>query len=66
MEITEQTNTPRLETTTQSIKLYKNSKGYNWEIKILSLDIDHIEKLNNEMIARFEDAYKETKQDEEN
>ena len=37
----------------ESIKLTKNTKGYNWEIKLLSLDIDALEKLNNEMIKRF-------------
>lgn len=36
-----------------SIKLMKMSRGYNWEIKIISLDIDALEKLNNEMIERF-------------
>jgi hypothetical protein len=37
-----------------SIKIYKNTKGkYNWDIKILSLDIDEIERLNNEMLSRF-------------
>ena len=35
------------------IKLYKNTKGYNWEIKQLSLDIDELEKLNDEMINRY-------------
>ncbi|MFW6047224.1 MAG: hypothetical protein ACOCP4_05510 [Candidatus Woesearchaeota archaeon] len=40
----------------ESIKLIKNSKGYNWEIKILnptgealtSSDIDRIKKLDEE------------------
>lgn len=35
------------------IKLIKNTKGYNWEIKMLSLDINEIERLNNEMINKF-------------
>lgn len=35
------------------IKVIKNTKGYNWEIKMLSLDIDELTKLNNEMINRF-------------
>ena len=30
-----------------SIKLVKNTKGYGWELKILSLDIEALEKLNN-------------------
>lgn len=37
----------------ESIKLYKNSRGYNWEIRILSNDIDRIIELNNKMVAEF-------------
>ena len=39
----------------ESIKLYKNSRGYNWEIKILSNDIDRIIELNNQMVEEFGD-----------
>ena len=35
------------------IKLVKNTKGFGWEIKQLSLDVEELEKLNNEMINRF-------------
>lgn len=35
------------------IKLIKNTKGYNWEIKQLSLDIKELEKLNNELLTKF-------------
>ena len=35
------------------LKLMKNTKGYNWEIKQLSLDFEQLEKLNQEMINRF-------------
>ena len=35
------------------IKLIKNTKGYNWEIKQLSLNLEEMEKLNNEMINKF-------------
>jgi len=35
------------------IKLIKNTKGYNWEIKQLSLSIDELEKLNNELLTKF-------------
>lgn len=35
------------------IKLTKNTKGYQWEISLLSLDIDALEKLNIEMMKRF-------------
>jgi len=37
----------------ESIKLIKNTKGYNWEIKILELDVDKLEKLNTELERRF-------------
>ena len=37
------------------IKLMKNTRGYNWEIKQLSLDIPEIVKLNDEMIQMFND-----------
>lgn len=37
----------------QSIELTKNSRGYNWKIKLLSHDIDKLEKLDNEMIKKF-------------
>jgi hypothetical protein len=37
----------------ESLKLIKMTKGYNWEIKLTSLDVDKLEKLNNEMINRF-------------
>lgn len=36
-----------------SIKLTRNSKGYNWEIKILEIDIDRMERLDNEMKKRW-------------
>ena len=39
--------------TTEGLKLSKNTKGYNWEIKLKELNIDKIEELNNEMIKRF-------------
>lgn len=43
---------PRFEQT-DSIKLIKNSRGYNWEIKILSLDVDKIAELNKRMDGHF-------------
>ena len=38
----------------ESIKLMKMSKGYNWEIKTLDMDLDRLEGLNNSMKARFQ------------
>lgn len=36
-----------------SIKLMKMSKGYQWEIKILSLDVEAIAKINSELEAKY-------------
>ena len=36
----------QLRTDTESIKLFKNSKGYNWEIKILDLDIERLVEID--------------------
>lgn len=43
----------RLATDTESLKLYKNTKGFNWEIKILSTDVERLYKLNNDMMIKF-------------
>ena len=50
MEITNET---QKEAVTESLKLIKNTKGYGWEIRILSTDISRIEQLNNEMLLKF-------------
>jgi hypothetical protein len=36
------------------IKLIKNSRGYNWEIKLNCTDIDKLKKLDNRMKEEFE------------
>lgn len=41
-----------------SIKITHNSKGYNWEIRLIGADmevIEKLEKLNDEMKMRFKD-----------
>lgn len=50
--MTDEINIPMIEQK-ESIKLMKMSKGFQWEIKLLSLDIDRLEQLNNEMKKRF-------------
>jgi hypothetical protein len=35
------------------IKLIKNTKGYQWEISLLSLDVDELEGINNKMLKKF-------------
>ena len=37
----------------ESVKLVKNSKGYTWEIRLLSIDLDKLEHINNDMKIRF-------------
>jgi hypothetical protein len=37
----------------ESLKLIKNTKGYNWEIKILEINPQRIEEINNLMISKF-------------
>lgn len=33
----------------ESVKLSKNSKGYNWEIRLLSTDIPRLQELDRQM-----------------
>ncbi len=37
----------------ESLKLVKNTKGYNWEIKLLEINPDRLEEINNIMITKF-------------
>jgi len=37
------------------IKLMKNTKGYNWDFKVLTTDVTVVEKLNNELLTKFGD-----------
>jgi len=48
---------------TETIKLVKNTKGYNWEIKILptsktlgDTDLNRLESLNKDIRRRFENV----------
>ena len=41
------------EDVTQYLKLTRNSKGYNWEIKVNVLDIEKLTKLNQELLEQF-------------
>lgn len=38
----------------EGLKLTRNSKGYNWEIKLTEINIERIDKINEDMKARFE------------
>lgn len=55
MEI-EQGHTIKLDPEQESIKLYKNSKGYNWEVKIIGIDLDRLRKINDELIKQYGDT----------
>ena len=39
------------------LKLTHNSRGYGWEIVILSNDVDELERINEEMLKRFGGAH---------
>jgi hypothetical protein len=38
---------------TEKLKLFKNSKGYNWEIVINEVNIERLAELNNQMDQTF-------------
>ena len=38
-----------------SIKLIRNSRGYSWEIRITSLDVEALEVINQRLINKFGD-----------
>jgi hypothetical protein len=37
----------------ESVKLFRNSKGYTWEIRLIEIDLDRLEKIDNDMKTRF-------------
>jgi len=37
----------------ESLKLVKNTKGYGWEIKLLEINPNRLEEINNIMITKF-------------
>lgn len=43
----------QLRTDTESIKLFKNTKGYNWEIKIIGIDIPRLVEINQKLQDEF-------------
>jgi hypothetical protein len=49
----ENTIQPTSEVITENIKLIKNTKGYNWEIRVIGLDVDKVAKINDIMVGRF-------------
>lgn len=42
-----------IQSSTEKIKLIKNSRGYQWEITILTLDPQKLKALDNEMNTLF-------------
>jgi len=42
----------------ESLKLIKNTKGFNWEIKLLEINPKRLEEINNIMITKFEKEVK--------
>ena len=43
----------QIRTDSEYIKLIKNNKGYNWEIKVLSTEIARVVELNDKMKEEF-------------
>jgi len=43
--------TPQVKETVETLKLTKNTKGYNWEIKIIGIDVERLDKINEKMVA---------------
>lgn len=37
----------------ESIKLMKMSKGYQWEIKTLDMDLDRLSKINKRLLEEY-------------
>ena len=39
----------------ESIKITHNSRGYNFEFKILSLDVDLLDEIHNKIVAKIKE-----------
>lgn len=37
----------------ESIKLIKNTKGYNWELKLIGADVNRLYAINEELLTKF-------------
>lgn len=38
---------------TEYIKLTRNSRGYSWDIKINDLNIERLDKINEDMLEKY-------------
>lgn len=38
---------------TPSIKVIKNSKGYGFEFKVLSLDVEEVDRVHNQIVEKI-------------
>lgn len=43
----------KFQVSSPKLVLKKNSRGYSWDIQILSLDVDELERINDDMLSRF-------------
>lgn len=50
---------PMMAQAQEGVKLIKNSRGYNWEIKLLNLDLDELDRINKIMISKYGGGRKE-------
>jgi flagellar basal body rod protein FlgB len=37
----------------EKLKLFKNTKGYNWEIQIIGIDIERLKEINEKMKLEY-------------
>ena len=37
----------------ESLRLMRHSKGYSWDIRLLEINIERMDKINNEMLKRY-------------
>ena len=43
----------KLDPSVESVKLIKNTKGYNWEIKIIGIDLERLKEINFKMMSEY-------------
>jgi len=46
---------PFISQQSDSIKIIKNTKGYNFEFKILSLDVELLDEIHNKVVAKIKE-----------
>jgi len=63
MEENEKQNAELIIQQNPSIKVVKNTKGYNFEFKILSTDVEEMDKVHNAIVEKVKQWEKDNGQD---